>query len=53
MPVDLLHPHIVPVGRFTGERFAIVDSRAATPGSSQINIILTWFEELKEQAPVR
>ncbi len=38
-----------------GERFVFVQPNAsslANPSQSQINVVLNWFEELKERVPV-
>ena len=38
----------------TGDRFFVIGRGAdqGVPGQPQINIVLNWFEELKERVPV-
>ena len=34
-----------------GQRFVMVQQGGADSGASQINVVLNWFEELKQRVP--
>ena len=36
-----------------GQRFLMIKSSVPDPGAQQMNVVLNWFEELKQRVPVR